>query len=197
MFIGWVMFIGWIVAVLPRTDIWWAGIRISRCRTSSVYTTMIFCKCDMKLCNIDTISWEVIAKTNKKQNYVETASLTWSKMRRVPCTMLLKTKGSGGKLVIKSKKLFPQNHMVHMISCARAATDRGLVSTAIQENVPQPTLQDLLPSLKNANNIILKSFHILTYRPTTILYFPIDCFCIMNEIHNNLWWINTIFSLNN
>ena len=55
------------------------------------------------------------------------------------------------KIVIKAK-LLPQYHRVLMTSCVRAATNcanRGLVSTTIQEDVPQPTLHALLLSLQD------------------------------------------------
>ena len=61
-------------------------------------------------------------------------------------------KRPGGKLVIETKRLLPQNHRVHMTSHARAATDcanQGLVSTAIQKDATQPTLQVLLHSLQD------------------------------------------------
>ena len=50
----------------------------------------------------------------------------------------------------------PQNHKVNITSCARTAincANRGLVSTAVQEDAPQPTL-DATPSserLKDSN----------------------------------------------
>ena len=93
----------------------------------------------MKACN----HWyQILWEHGRKQNSVKAASFTRSKTRGT----------TGRKLVIKTRKLLSQNHRVHMSSCARTATDcanRGLVSAAIWENVPQPTLQTLLHSLRN------------------------------------------------
>ena len=100
--------------------------------------------------------YRILGRRYRKQNSVKTASLMWSRSRRVcQYAMPSRTRGPGGKVVTETKKtmLLPQNHTVHMTSCARAATDcanRGLVSTAIQVYVPQPTLQVLFHSLQES-----------------------------------------------
>ena len=95
------------------------------------------CTCGMKTCNIDTDSWEFIGENRTLWKKQGSHSLKQGECHAGCC------QGKEVQEESKTKKLLPQNHRVHLTSCVRAATDcvnGGMVSTATQEDVPQPTL---------------------------------------------------------
>ena len=138
---GWAMFTGW------KMD---TSLRIYSMASSplglgveATWTMLQVCKCDMKVCNINTKSWEAFAdnrmlwKQQVSQGLKRGEAAIWKKMMN----------DGPGEQPVNSRTT--QTHIRHLSSHARAAAEianPGLASMATQDDAHQWPFMALLHS---------------------------------------------------